>query len=127
MLILTNVVEICYIGETLFIYLFIFCMLKFGRGTLFEVNSKPKRLRNNRQDQEVHKWVYFSFFLVSAFKRRGVALKEAKESDKWQKESPPLESRGPEQTPLHSKLSLREDSRCGWIYSKSQTRSTVYV
>jgi len=56
-----------------------------------------------------------------------VTLKRVRESDKWQKESPPAESRGSEQTPLHFKLSLREESRCGWIYSSSQTWSTVYV
>jgi len=48
---------------------------------------------------------------------QGVALKGAEESDKWQKESPPIESRRSEQTPSRSKLSLREESRCSWIYS----------
>jgi len=48
---------------------------------------------------------------------QGVVLKGVRESDKWQKESPPVESRGSEQTPLRSKLSLTEESRCGWIYS----------
>jgi len=47
----------------------------------------------------------------------GVALKGVKESDKQQKESPPFESRGSEQTPLLSKLSLRGESRWSWIYS----------
>jgi len=54
-------------------------------------------------------------------------LKGVKESDKWLKESPLIESRGPEETPLHSKLSFRKESRCGWIHSQSQTWSTVYV
>jgi len=44
-----------------------------------------------------------------------VALKGVRESDKRQKESPPIESRGSDQTPLLSKLSLRGESRCGWI------------
>jgi len=46
-----------------------------------------------------------------------VALKGVRNSDKWQKESPPVESQGLEQTPLRSKLSLRGESRCGWINS----------
>jgi len=33
-----------------------------------------------------------------------VVLRGVQESDKWQKESPPAESRGSEQTPLRSKL-----------------------
>jgi len=40
-----------------------------------------------------------------------VALKGASESDKWQKESPPVESQVSEQTPLRSELSLRGESR----------------
>ena len=46
-----------------------------------------------------------------------VTLKGVKESDKQQKESPPIEPGGSEQAPLHSKLSLRGESRCSWIYS----------
>jgi len=41
-------------------------------------------------------------------------LKGFKESDKRQEESPPIESRGSERTPLLSKL-LREEPTCGWI------------
>jgi len=47
----------------------------------------------------------------------GVALIGLRDDDKRQKESPPVESRGSEQTPLLSKLSLRGESRCGWICS----------
>jgi len=46
-----------------------------------------------------------------------VALKGVKKSDKRKKESSPVKSQGSEQTPLRSKLSLREESRCSWIYS----------
>jgi len=46
-----------------------------------------------------------------------VALKGVKESDKQRKESSAFKSRGSEQNPLHSKLSLREESGCGWMYS----------
>jgi len=48
-----------------------------------------------------------------------VALKGVKESDKRQKESPPIDSQGSEQNPnpLSSKFSLREESRCSWIYT----------
>jgi len=34
-----------------------------------------------------------------------------------QKESPSVESQDSEKTPLLSKLPLRGESRCGWIYS----------
>jgi len=54
-------------------------------------------------------------------------LKGAKKSDKRQKESHPVESQRSEQIPLCSKLSLREESECGWISSYSQTWSTSYV
>jgi len=37
-----------------------------------------------------------------------------KESESGQ-ENPPVESPGPEWTPLLSKLLLREEPRCGWI------------
>jgi len=58
---------------------------------------------------------------------QGLSLKGIKQSDKWQKQSPAVESGGSEKTPLCSKLSLREESMCGWIYSYSQTWSMVYV
>jgi len=44
-------------------------------------------------------------------------LKGAREPDKQQKESPRIESRGSEQTPLCSKLSLREESGYSWVNS----------
>jgi len=46
-----------------------------------------------------------------------VALKGVRASDKHQKESPPVKSQGSEKTPFCSKLALRGESRCGWIYS----------
>ena len=47
----------------------------------------------------------------------GCCIKRGRESDQRQKESPPVESQDSEQTPSRSKLSLREESRCGWINS----------
>ena len=45
----------------------------------------------------------------------------------YQKESPSVESRGLEQTPLLSGLLLKEEPRGGQTHSQSQTWSTVYV
>jgi len=46
----------------------------------------------------------------------GVPLKGVKDSDKCQEECSPIESQGSEQASLHSKLSLRGESTCGWIH-----------
>jgi len=59
-------------------------------------------------------WVFFPFVFKVML---DVMLKGVRESDKRRKESPPIESRGSEQTLLFSKLSLRGESRCGWINS----------
>jgi len=57
------------------------------------------------------------FDITQDFDLSDCHVKRGRESYKRQKENPPFESQGSEQTPLSSKLSLREESRCGWIYS----------